>query len=336
MTRLSRICWLHIGAPKTGSTALQMFLAANSERLDRSGYTYPSAARRAGGHHDLAFLLNGGYPEWAVPQEKTLGQLTADLRKEIDEGHPTIVLSSENFYLLCEPAAVLDLMGQLGFSRESIRVVVYLRRQDEAILSWYNQAVKAQGYQGTLDEHLAATRDLWDYSRQLQAWADTFGGNRLIVRRYSPDSDIRRDFIAALGLPEGGFDFPAERINTEINRDILEFQRQLNRLPLTTRQKRHFHKQLIALTAATSDLDIFSTAPLLDDEQRQRLLETYAMGNRQVAGDYFGGGELFSPVATGARPSSGPAPGLTPEKLAAVLGWLIISRECQFDKEVKQ
>lgn len=335
MTRGARTCWLHIGAPKTGSTSLQTFLAANAERLARSHYSYPSAARRAGGHHDLAFLLNGRYPEWAIPQDKALPQLEAELGKEIGHGPAATILSSENFYLLCEPAKVLDLMSRLGFPRESIWVVVYLRRQDEAVMSWYNQAVKAQGYQGSLDEHMAATRDLWDYSRQLQAWADTFGGNRLVVRRYSPDSDVRRDFIGALGLPEGGFDYPAERINTEINPDILEFQRQLNRLPLTTQQKRHFHKQLIALTAASSDLDIFNTAPLLDDERRQSLLETYAIGNRQVAADYFGGGELFSPVTTGARHSCGPAPGLTPEKLAAVLGWLLLSRDNQLDKDAK-
>ncbi|MBI5783955.1 MAG: hypothetical protein HZA64_00720 [Rhodocyclales bacterium] len=319
-----RRCWLHIGAPKTGTTAIQRFLEANQDLLPALGFAYPIAARRAGGHHDLAFLAGGGYPDWAVPQDQTLDALVAALRAEIEAGPATTILSSENFYLLCEPAAVLDLMVRLGFPRGAVTVVVYLRRQDEAALSWYNQAVKAQGYAGSFEEHLTTHHDLWDYDARLRAWAEAFGADCLAVRSY--DGDVRRDFVEAVGLPADDLHFAAERVNTEINSDILEFQRQLNRLPLPPQQKRAFHKQLIALTAASAGSGLFTDAPLLDDAGRQRLLESYASGNRRVADAYFGGGELFAPLLTGSNIHLPPAPGLTPEKLAALVGWLLLGQ----------
>lgn len=322
-----RHCWLHIGAPKTGTTAIQLFLEANQDRLSATGFAYPIAARRAGGHHDLAFLAGGGYPDWAVPQDQALDALVAALRAEIDAGPAATILSSENFYLLCEPAAVLDLMVRLGFPRGTVTVVVYLRRQDEAALSWYNQAVKAQGYAGSLEEHLKTHGDLWDYDTRLRAWAGAFGADRLAVRRYG--GDVRRDFIEAVGLPADGLRFQAERINTEINRDIMEFQRQLNRLPLPPQDKRRFHKQLMALTAASAGSGLFSDAPLLDSEGRRALLQSYETGNRRVAEAHFGGTSLFEPPPPDGEASKGPAPGLTPEKLAGLVGWLLLTKDGQ-------
>jgi hypothetical protein len=326
-----RRCWLHIGAPKTGTTAIQRFLEANQDLLPALGFAYPIAARRAGGHHDLAFLTGSGYPDWAVPQDQTLEALVAALRAEIEAGPATTILSSENFYLLCEPAAVLDLMVRLGFPRGTVTVVVYLRRQDEAALSWYNQAVKAQGFAGSLEEHLMTHRDLWDYDTRLRAWAGAFGADRLAVRRYC--GDVRRDFVEAVGLPADDLHFAAERINTEINRDIMEFQRQLNRLPLPAQDKRRFHRQLMALTAATAGNGLFSDAPLLDDTGRQRLLESYADGNRRVADACFGGIELFAPPFASSNIPILPAPGLTPDKLAALVGWLLLGQCDQSKKE---
>lgn len=322
-----RHCWLHIGAPKTGTTAIQLFLEANQDRLPARGFAYPTAARRAGGHHDLAFLAGGGYPDWALPQDQPLDALVAALGAEIEAGPATTILSSENFYLLCEPVDVLDLMVRLGFPRGAVTVVVYLRRQDEAALSWYNQAVKAQGYAGSLEEHLRAHQDLWDYDAHLRAWAGAFGADRLVVRRYG--GDVRRDFLDALGLPADGFRFPAERINTEINRDILEFQRQLNRLPLPAQDKRQFHRQLMALTAASAGSGLFSDAPLLDGEGRRALLQSYEASNRRVAEAHLGGACLFEPPPPDGEATDSPAPGLTPEKLAGMVGWLLLTKDGQ-------
>ena len=68
-------CFLHIGAPKTGTTLLQRVLFENKERLRNYGIDYPDISLRGYGHHDLAFLIAGGYPDWATPQPRTLAEL---------------------------------------------------------------------------------------------------------------------------------------------------------------------------------------------------------------------------------------------------------------------
>ena len=63
--------WIHVGWPKTGTTAIQRYLAANSESLKRMGVLYPESGRYGitDAHHELASALTGG-PTAAVSGKK--------------------------------------------------------------------------------------------------------------------------------------------------------------------------------------------------------------------------------------------------------------------------
>lgn len=337
MAVTGRHCLLHIGVPKTGSTSLQRFLTANTSGLARAGWSYPDVSRRGWGHHDLAFLLGDGYPAWAVPQPRNLDDLARQLADECRSAS-RVIISSENFYLFADPIRTRDLLADSGFPPGTIGVVVYLRRQDDMHLSWYNQAVKAQGFSGSLAQSIEETFELWDYAARLAAWSDAFGHDRLAVRVYpagqadaaSSRFDVRCDFLRAAGIDPEPFDFDAAATNTRLNRDVLEFQRTINRLPLPATAKRAFHRELMALTAATAATPLFADHPLLDGPGRRGLLERYARGNAEVARRYLGRDELFAPdpADDGAGPPCGGEwPGLTAEKVAAIVGWLLVRRD---------
>lgn len=324
-----RRCILHIGTPKTGSTALQVFLAANAGILQQHGYAYPSTARRGGGHHDLAFLHSGGYPDWATPNDQPLKLLAQHLKVEIlrEPQNANIILSSENFYWLCSAERVAHGLAELGLNHRETTIVVYLRRQEEVIASWYNQAVKALGYSGTQEEHMIEHTELWDYPARLAAWEATFGHHNIHVRPYSVETDICRDFLATLGLPETNFQFSPKRINPPLNRDLLEFQRLLNRLPLPTVEKRHFHKLLTQLSENTACTSLFDTQPLLPPATQASIRRLFAPGNRKIAEHYLDRDELFPPL-TGTDSSNtkpAPYPGMTVEKMLLIFGWLLLS-----------
>ena len=56
--------YLHIGTPKTGTTALQNFLPANEEVLEQHGICYPDFGFRYAGlgvHRNGHFLVTGNY-----------------------------------------------------------------------------------------------------------------------------------------------------------------------------------------------------------------------------------------------------------------------------------
>jgi hypothetical protein len=242
------------------------------------------------------------------------------------------VLSSENFYLQPAPEATFRLLTEAGVPSSAITVVVYIRRQDEAHLAWYNQTVKAQGYTGSLEDSIGETLDLWDYDRQLQPWADTFGAERLVVRIFNLPSlkngDIRHDFLELLGLPSNHFAFDQKPMNTGLNADLLAFQRELNRLPLSPQEKRLFHKDLMELSGLTSGTGLFNDLPLLTAPRRQEILARYEAGNKRLA-RRLGRERLFEPLAidddTGGGVTGNPA--LSVNKLAAIVGWLLVRRE---------
>lgn len=332
---LGGVHWIvHIGAPKTGSTAIQSFLCGNRERLAAHGLLYPDVSLRGYGHHDLAFLLGGGYPDWAKPQDRPLAELATGLRDAVRSSDATrVLLSSENFYLYPEPAALRHLLHTAGLAAEDrVSILCYLRRQDEAHVSWYNQTVKAQGNAAGFDDSVRRDHGVWDYAARLAPWRAEFGTAAVWLRDYAAAAaDVRLDVLQALGLPRDAFAMPSVRPNGRLNRDLLDVQRLINRLPLAIPRKRRCHKALIALTEATAGRDVFDDTPFLSPDRRARLLEDYATGNRQVARTYLGRDELFA--ATADPPTEAPPPqarprrGLTPAKLAVVVRWLATHRK---------
>lgn len=319
--------YLHIGAPKTGSTAIQACCANNRAALLAHGILYPEVSLRGYGHHDMAFLLAGGYPDWATPQPRPLEELLSELETAARTHAGDLLLSSENFYLLADPVKVragLESAGALA-GRQPV-ILVYLRRQDEAHASWYNQTIKAQGYTHTFEECLTAFGSLFDYHERLRLWADAFGTESIKVQVFAPESfpggDIRLDFLNRLGLPKHGFALPPQRQNLEINADLLEFQRTLNRLPLTAQKKRRFLHRLMELSLRSAGLGLFSEGAPLDITLRQRILADHEVGNAIVARTFLGRDRLFAPLDPNSVPPRARSE-LTPEKLACTFFWLM-------------
>lgn len=284
---------------------------------------------RGWGHHDLAFLIAGGYPDWATPQPRPLAELVADLAKEVRGHEGDVLISSENFFLFPSPAAVATMLQESGtLEGRAISVVVYLRRQDAAHESWYNQTIKAQGATHDFDACVEQYQQLWDYRLQLAAWSKEFGSDALIVRPYEREqllnNSLADDFLQILGVDSSTWTIPAERVNSGLNNDALEFQRIINTLPLTVQQKRRFHRDLIAMSARFAGTGVFDDAPVAGGARRRAILESYDEGNRAVAQTFLGRTTLFTekPVDQPATTST-----LTVEKLAAIVGWLLVERD---------
>jgi hypothetical protein len=86
--------FIHIGAPKTGTTYLQKVLAANRDRLELAGVLYPRVGREA--HHSAVWSVRGTFDQ----TEK--GPAFADhwprlVQESLDWAGETVVISSELF-----------------------------------------------------------------------------------------------------------------------------------------------------------------------------------------------------------------------------------------------
>jgi hypothetical protein len=202
-------CILHIGTHKTGTTALQEMLAAESASLNTTLF-YPSTGLVNAGHYNIACELNAD-PEFQ-PQ---LGSLEALIDELLSEPSKIGIVSSENFeHLHTHPDAVLDLAVTFATAGLDTRVVLYVRDQASYIESLYAELVKHGariGFGAFVDailddgffEFSEGLTFQFEYTRLLAPFADAFGRKRVIVRPYVDDPDpgrVVRDFLSTIGV----------------------------------------------------------------------------------------------------------------------------------------
>jgi len=239
-------CWrVHIGLPKAGSTTIQRMLDGQREALLEHGWLYPRAASRAGGHHDLAFLLGGGYPDWAKPQDRSLAELGRELAHEVRPHDGPVVISSEDFYLFPEPVALRHLLEEVSGEAVEVHIDLYIRSLPALGLSWYAQAVRAMGYAGSVEENLREMAATWDLQEGVSPWVSTFGADFVHLRAFPPPGGrLAQDYLGVLGCAELWTPALETMENPAFVRDVLEVQRLVNQLPLDKLDKRRFHAHL--------------------------------------------------------------------------------------------
>jgi hypothetical protein len=214
-------CVLHIGTEKTGTTALQSALSGLRDSLSEQGMFYAGApgdlnSRRLAAvftpfrvsddflvRHDLA------EPEkFLAWRDRTLSEFCDEI-EAAGERHDTYVLSSEHFSSrVLTDEAVIELAQFLSTRFSEVRVVCYLRRQDEMAVSRINEGLRA----GFPRRQFPTTKGggrlppLYDYYGIFKRWSLAFGSASMHLRIFDRSElvggDIVKDFSETqLGVP---------------------------------------------------------------------------------------------------------------------------------------
>ena len=214
--------YLHIGANKTGTSAIQQFLARHSRELQQNGYCYPVTGRVGDAHYGISRVLGFGAPAPASSGRVGLprgmaaawhrfarGEPVARMRRRLERefessGCRYLVISSEHFVRTGDVGGVAALLA--GFE---VRVVVYLRRHDHWLLSSYNQAVRSVreprwelGADGYVRFRAAQLPGRGGYRLLLERWEAVFGREALLVRPYESEQNeggVVADFLRTIG-----------------------------------------------------------------------------------------------------------------------------------------
>lgn len=247
----TKICVIHVGTHKTGTTSFQAHLAQNSEHFLSQGLYYPITGRNYPvtrlfyGHHNLAWELTGDrrYRRRAG----SISTLADELRRVHAE---SVVLSSELFQCLYRNRdALLRVRTTLRGVGYLSRIVMSVRRPSEYVQSLYWELTLRglrESPESFVDRVLSdgtfVFRELdfcFDYNRLACAFSEVFGESNVRVLRYNREDSVTPLLDACgalLGLSlSPGTDW--KRLNTrgDQTRNSLGIMKRLKRLPQARR-----------------------------------------------------------------------------------------------------
>ena len=239
---------LHIGSGKTGTSSLQRWLRHNRDVLARHGVLFPSSL---GPRRHVWFGLfirpdedlvdarpyrAQGYPS---PQEFRRG-VQQQLFTEINRTAPAQVLISDEALYGSNLGSLERLRAFTDRHVRRLRLVCYLRRQDDHLVSRYQQVVKV-GEVRTLGEYAAQLghTKTYDYATRLDTWARMMEPDAFVVRRFERgdffNDSLYADFLDATALDVSLDELAGVRTQNEsLDAESVEFLRLLNLHRVTT------------------------------------------------------------------------------------------------------
>jgi len=274
--------FFHIGTHKTGTTTIQHALRkASGTASAQEGWeclVYPQSATN---------LMYAQAYDKAIVKE-----FTQELSKKLvcNDGLSKLIISHEG--LSGQPdngymnSKIIATMLRDITSDFNVKIIIYLRRQDEMIESMYTQKIHEGGtlefseFVSQLSHGLS-----YNYSRILDDWASCFGKENLIVRSYHSASQrgLLEDFGEVSSI---NIDVHAEfrRSNPSYSYDAIQIARIAN-ATLGESSKKILRRAL----QKTMAKDKQKAHSLYSVEQRKEILDIYMESNQNVADQFFGG-----------------------------------------------
>lgn len=292
---------LHVGGYKTATTSLQELCARNRGWLRRRGIVYPA-------------MRLGRLPRFSINHRLWAARLLAP------SGSSELSSALTCFREQLEPQLAIDgtsLLSAEGLSdvpwsrhREvradllrrcldgfEVRVLLYVRRQDQWYESMHNQRVKTSGETRSLEAYVAAglERGMADFSEHVRFWRATFGEGRVTVRVFERDQlldgDVVADFLDQIGVHDREGLAVFQSRNPRLHPALVEPKRRLN-VHLKTRVQRQVAKRVALQLQRLLPDDARHTMPY---EMALRIMHHHAESNAELARAALGrdDGRLF-------------------------------------------
>lgn len=218
---------IHIGAPKSGTSALQHFFMKNRSLLLKYGLYYPKHGLDkngiSAGHSKLPVALMGSKKEEAE-------LLFNSWYTEAQHKNATLLLSSEVFF------DTSKLMAPF-LADKRVLVIAYHRNIPDFIISVHNQIIKRSYGTATLKCFVKSLIDGSDEATHLlkksftnvyKDWESVIGKPSLIVRSYENSRSIEKDFLQRIGIDPALFHYHEKMVNISYTPDALEAKRLVN------------------------------------------------------------------------------------------------------------
>lgn len=306
--------YLHIGTPKTATTSIQKFCMENQEILNKKGFSYPvlnfkypRVEIRRNGHFLVGKLSNSDGQEDFEKEEALWNEGLTLVHNELEK-FDNVILSDENIWNSSN-GDKFDFWERLKKDAEQnnyqIKVIVYLRRQDDLANSWLSQQIKEgwNTYAGVKwDTFIHRPKGVvLDYYGLLEKIAEVIGKENIIVRIFERNrflgngGTIYSDFLDVVGLEyTDEFQVVTEETNPSLTANSQEIRRVINTILPDKDSTRSFLRKISEECERVKSPD--NVFEMLTEAQSDSFMKKYAQGNAAIAREYLGldSDELFS------------------------------------------
>lgn len=250
---MSRVVYLHVGAPKTGTTYLQDRLGANSETLAEHGIYFPRGPLgRDPGHTHFRAALDLLGEDWGGPAGHAEGYWDALIRK-VRRSRGTVIISHE--ILAAAPAekiarAMADLEGS------EVHVVFSARDIARQLPAFWQESIK-QGRRWTFQKFLDTAQrndNMWFWRSQslpnvLSRWGAGLEPDHVhlvtVPQPGGPRDVLWKRFCTVFGIDPAWAPKESERINPSMGIAETALIRRLNRRLGQKGLTEHHHQTLV-------------------------------------------------------------------------------------------
>jgi hypothetical protein len=292
---MKKYLYLHIGAPKTGTTAIQKFLWINRLSIAEDDYLYPESPQVHFGHPMLAWTLT------PTKHRHKREEVWRNVMKEIGESScSNVVVSSELFFSRSKRIDFTFLSSALR--NFNLTIVLYLRRQDQWLQSAYAESIQSfkRRNTGSIEQWMIEkAQEKGNYYDKVGLWKSVFPDATLIIRPFEKEQlrgGLIEDFLSHIGLSmKNNYNIPEKRVNPSLDYMTLTFLRCMNELDLTQHEHAQMKNALRDISAKLRGAHYFRELGLLSPAERFEVLERFESSNSKLAKEYLNrkDGKLF-------------------------------------------
>lgn len=296
--------WIHAGMPKCGSSALQVFLASHRQPLLSAGIDYLPISDLSRARKGQITSGNAGLLSRSLLDPADAAAIADDgiayqaLLKAVRASEAPCGLISSEFFAYVGREAYQRLIDDLGAQGCVAKLIYYVRRQDQVLISGYMQAVKRHHYTGypedfvrDIDQHNAALLRYDDRARWFEA---VFGAGNLAVRVYEATQrhpqGIAGDFLDQLIGQCPHWVKPQPAVNPSPSPAELKLMLAANRY----RPRMRFSDILAANRLRAGQSPLYASHQILPPALSKQIIDDFAEHNQRLAAHYTHG-ERFPP-----------------------------------------
>lgn len=322
----------HVGLPKTGSSALQVFLARNAEKLRARSIDYLRLGEIALGERGGISSGNGAYLARSLMSEAS-GARMKDPDKHVEQFLTATANSSFQVGIVSSELfahARLELLSEVVKKLAGIGIasscIFFIRNQPQFLCSCYVQEVKRHGCREEPDQYarrVYSTIPFINYYGFYQNLRTIFPGGRVICLTYEEARDAKggicRSFLDALAIASEDLDH-ADYINSSMGINEISIMLYLNRFAPRMQFSDTVLENRARVTPSVAREGRRLVSPSLVDEVTRHFAES----NGNLAREYFHREQLFASPSTQDAEQLTMVDNLKPSNILDFVGGLLV------------